>query len=219
MTRRALLFDLDGCLVDSTRAITTCINLALDGVGLPVRDPAELVRFIGPPLPESFATLLDESGADARLVADCVTLYRVAYPEVSLRSTEVVPGIEPALAALSAEAVLAVVTSKPREFAVPIVEHLGLAPWFVAVHGPVTDLQGEPKAATLRRALDTIGPGLELGHVVMIGDREHDVAAGIACGVRTVGVTWGAGDRAELEAAGADHVVASPAELVALLGR
>jgi phosphoglycolate phosphatase len=51
----------------------------------------------------------------------------------------------------------------------------------------------------------------------MIGDRSHDMHAGRACGTRTVGVLWGAGDRDELEQAGADRVVAQPDELAVIL--
>jgi phosphoglycolate phosphatase len=52
---------------------------------------------------------------------------------------------------------------------------------------------------------------------VMIGDREHDVLAGHACGTMTIGVLWGAGDRAELEAARAHRIAATVEELHALV--
>jgi len=217
VTAQVLLFDLDGCLVDSTVPITRCMNLALVQVGLPERDPAELVRFIGPPLPASFATMLAEADADPSLAPTCVEAYRAAYPQESLRTTRVVAGIPEVLAEVGRDAVLAVVTSKPRPFALPIVEHLGLLASFRAVHGPQTDLQGEPKAVTLRRALADVAPDADPTEVVMIGDREHDVLAGRACGTRTVGVTWGAGSVEELAAAGADHLAATPAELTAVL--
>jgi len=212
-----LLFDLDGCLVDSTVPITTCMNLALERVGLPARAPSELVRFIGPPLPASFVTLLEEAGADPTLAPRCVEAYRAAYQEESVRSTQVVDGIEQALDTLVGTAVLAVVTSKPRAFALPIVEHLGLVSRFAAVHGPVADLQGEPKATTLRRALADVAPTADPTQVVMVGDREHDVLAGRECRTRTVGVTWGSGSAEELLRAGADHLVTTPVELVEVL--
>lgn len=216
-----LLFDLDGCLVDSTRPITSGINHALVEVGLPARDPHDLTRCIGPPLFTSFETLLREAGADEGLAGRCVDLYRDVYPAESLRSTTVVPGIPEALDRLAPRAVLAVVTSKPAVYAVPIITSVGLRDRFAAIHAPGTDLQGEPKAVTLRRALDHLGahlaPDGDPARAVMIGDREHDVLAGVACGTRTVGVTWGSGDRAELQNAGADHLVSTPAELLGLL--
>lgn len=217
MTRpELLLFDLDGCLVDSTLPITAGMNHALVGVGLPARDRGELIRFIGPPLFGSFMTLLREVGGDEALAARCVDLYREFYPEEARRSTTVVPGMAAALEELGAVAAMAIVTSKPGEYAVPIVDAVGLRPHFLAVHAPKTDLQGEPKAVTLARALEDLAPEADPASTAMIGDREHDVLAGVACGARTVGVTWGAGDRAELRTAGADHIVSAPAELVEL---
>lgn len=212
-----LLFDLDGCLVDSTAPICAAMNHALVAVDLPAREPGELVRFIGPPLFASFETLLLEARGDVRLAGRCVALYREVYPEESLRSTTVVPGIDTVLQELGASVAMAVVTSKPGEYAEPIVDALGLRPHFLAVHAPGTDLKGEPKAETLERALEDLATA-DPARAVMIGDREHDVLAGIACGTATVGVTWGAGDRTELEAAGADHIVTTPAALVELFG-
>jgi phosphoglycolate phosphatase-like HAD superfamily hydrolase len=86
------------------------------------------------------------------------------------------------------------------------------------VHAPDSDHGSEPKTVTLTRALAALLPAAEPSRAVMVGDRHHDVAAGRACGTFTVGVTWGAGDRAELTAAGADRVVDTPGQLAALFG-
>jgi phosphoglycolate phosphatase len=112
---------------------------------------------------------------------------------------------------------LVLVTSKPERFAVPIVARLGLDRWLEAVVAPSLDRRAEPKAVTLSRALTTVTPDVDPSATVMVGDRSHDVLAGQACGTRTIGVTWGAGSRAELAAAGADRIVDTPAELVAAL--
>lgn len=211
-----ILFDLDGCLVDSTLAITDAMNHALTSLNLPPRSVAALTRFIGPPLVESFATLLREAGADADLAPECIDAYRERYRTSSLEDTKVVAGMPEALDRLGGSSRLGVVTSKPLLFAVPILERVGLRDRFVAVHGPDADHQVEPKAVTLARALADVGEAADTASAVMVGDRSHDVIAGRACGIATVGVTWGAGDRAELVDAGADHVVDSAAELVAL---
>jgi phosphoglycolate phosphatase len=213
----AVFLDLDGCLVDSTRAITGCLNHALEVLGRPARPPAELVPLIGPPLAEGLAQLLEDDGTDPALVAAGVAAYRARYATVSLTQTEVVPGIPEALRSLQAVAPLAVVTSKPGAFAVPILARFELLDRFVAVHGPDLEHRAEPKTVTLGRALAEVTPGGDPATTVMVGDRSHDVVAGRACGTATVGVTWGAGPREELVAAGADRIVDTPAELVARL--
>lgn len=212
----AAFFDLDGCLLDSQAAITACINAALRSAGLPARAPAELRWCVGPPLRDSFARLLAEAGADPRRAPDLVDGYRAAYPEAARRTTRVVPGVADLLRRLHGEAPVAVVTSKPPPFAAPLLEAAGLTPFLAGLYAPGLDALAEAKTVTLRRALAATAAA-DRARTVMVGDRHHDIDAGRACGTATVGVTWGAGSRQELEDAGADVVVDTPDALAALL--
>lgn len=214
------LFDLDGCLVDSTPVVTACIDHALTTVADLAAVGTEGLRFaVGPPLIRSFEQLLGERGVEAALVGACLEAYRDRYDEVAHTDTIVFDGIEAALDRLAEHGRLAVVTSKPRAIAEPLVAALGLRDRFVAVHGPGLDHDIEPKAVTLRRALRDLDVA-DPSRAVMIGDRSYDVVAGRTVGTRTVGVTWGAGDRAELDAAGADAIIDRPDQLAdALLMR
>lgn len=217
-TTEAVFLDLDGCLVDSRDAITHCINHGLTAVGLTARAPADLYRFIGPPLIHTFEELLSAGGADPALAATCIDRYRERYTEVAAELTTLVPGIAAAVAAISERATVAVVTSKPTAFAAPLVTSVGLDRWVEHVFGPELDEHIEPKATTLRRALAWAGIAEPPGaRVWMVGDRHHDVEAGRTCGTATVGVTWGIGDRAELAAARADVIVDDPGELAGVV--
>jgi phosphoglycolate phosphatase len=211
VTPAAVLFDLDGVLIDSRVAITRSLNHALVAVGAPERPPAELERWIGPPLLDAFAELAGPGRAHAGLDA-----YRARYATASLEETLLAPGMDVALAEIAAVVPTAVATSKPRAFAVPLCERLGLARHLTAIEGPGLDAPHEPKAVTVARALAALGlaPGAD---AVLVGDRSHDVEGARANGIRCVGVLWGIGDRAELEAAGADAIVAAPADLRAAL--
>jgi len=216
---QAAFFDLDGCLVDSTAPISAAMNEALRDLGLPTRDPADLYGYIGPPLVESFQELLASAGADPALATDAVDAYRRVYPELAQRRTRPAPGIAELLAGLEGRVTMMVVTSKPVEYAEPILDAVGLRSHFAAVFGPALDALHEPKAAKLEQALALarVGEHERRSGAVMIGDRKHDVAAGRHCGTGTIGVTWGIGDRTELASAGADVVVDHPSELAALL--
>ncbi len=209
-------FDLDGCLVDSRSAIGHALNEALHEHGLPTLPDTALEPMIGPPLRESLATLVDELLGDPDDVDPLLATFRRHYRHDSIRLTTRVPGIREALHALDPWARVGVVTSKPLPFAVPIVDAVGLRSHVAFVEGPTLEATDEAKAATLARTLDRWGRG---DGVVMVGDRSHDVLAGQANDATTVGVTWGIGDRAELEAAGADHVIDAPDELPDLLRR
>ncbi len=219
MSRPALLcFDLDGCLVRSDEAIADALNHALAAVGARSRTAAELRSSIGPPLVENLTRLLGEDGVDVaagdgpELLARGVTVYRARYAEVGFALTEPYPGIAAALEGLDASGVpRVVVTAKPTEVAAALVARVGLAEHFAAVHGTPGGVAVEEKRVTLAAVLRA--RGVDPAAAVMIGDREHDVRAGRACGTATVGVLWGAGSEDELTAAGAGVLVATPPEL------
>jgi phosphoglycolate phosphatase len=207
----AVLFDLDGVLIDSRVAIVRCIEHGLRAVGAPVPPPAELEPLIGPPLIDGFADLAGPDKAAAALSA-----YRERYVVSSLKETTVVPGAREALAAVAALVPTALATSKPHAYAVPLCERLGLAPHLTAIAGPSLDAVAEPKAVTVTRALAALG--LSAGaDALLVGDRRHDVEGARANGLGCVGVLWGIGTEAELRDAGADPIVASPADLPAAL--
>ena len=208
---RAVLFDLDGVLLDSRTAIVRCIEHGLREQGVATPPAADLERFIGPPLVDAFTEL-----AGPELAAACLASYRERYVHSSLEETTVVPGAREALAAVAARVPVAVATSKPRAYAEPLCERLGLAPHLRVIAGPELDAPDEAKAVTVRRALAALGlaPGAD---APLIGDRRHDAEAAHANRIRCVGVLWGIGDEPELRAAGADPVVATPDRLVPAL--
>jgi phosphoglycolate phosphatase len=208
----AVLFDLDGVLVDSRSAIGGSMNHALTSRGHGQRDEALLHRYIGPPLYEAFAELTGEPVGSPE-VAALVAAYRERYAVASLRDSLINPGIEPALEALGRSYTLAVATSKPRTFAVPLLDVLGLSRHFVWIAGPELDSTLEPKAETVRVALEHVG-GLP---AVMVGDRSHDIEGARANGIPVIAVAWGIGDLDEL--APADALVGAPSELPAVVER
>ena len=213
MTPAAVLFDLDGVLIDSRVAIVRCIQHGLRENGAPVPEAAELERFIGPPLIDAFAEL-----AGPELAGACLTAYRERYVWSSLEETTAVPGAAEALAEVASRVPVAVATTKPRAFAEPLCHRLGLSPSLRAVVGPELGHADEVKTTTVRRALEALGLG-PAADAPLVGDRSHDAEAARANGIPCIGVLWGIGDEAELRAAGADPIIASPADLpAALLG-
>jgi len=208
----AVLFDLDGVLVDSRAAISRCINHALDAHGLPEHAPASLHRFIGPPLPAVFAELIGQP-ADSAVVLSCIKAYLARYATASLSDTTVIAGMPDTLAELACSYRLAVATSKSLAFADPLLAALGLREHFDVIAGPDLNAHGEEKAVTIRRALSM----LDVDRAVMVGDRKYDIAAAREHDIPCIGVLWGVGSEKELLTAGADALAHSPAELAGLL--
>ena len=209
MSATAVLFDLDGVIVDSRQAFANSVNHALAVNGLAERDAAELHRFIGPPLHGTFRELAGDL-ADA-----CVASYREHYLRTSAQETIVFAGMREALAHLGAQVPLAVATSKAAALAEPLLEALGLREYFAVLAGPSLEAEAEAKTVTLGRALAALDGGAS---PVMVGDRLYDIVAAHDHGLAAVGVLWGIGDEAELREAGADVIVHAPGELAAALG-
>jgi phosphoglycolate phosphatase len=206
----AVLFDMDGTLVDSQPGIVAAMNRTLRALGEPERDPEDLRARIGPPLQDTFGDLL---GRPATEVDDIVAAYRDRYRETMRDGTFVFPGIPELLADLTAaEHPLAVATSKAQPLAQELLDHLGLGPWFAAVCGPVPPSH-EDKAGTIGRALDELGTST----AVLVGDRHHDVTGARAHGLATIGAGWGYGGEDELWAAGARAIARRPDEVPGLL--
>jgi len=206
----AVLFDLDGVLVDSRAAISGAMNHALAANGFPQRPEAELYRFIGPPLALGFAELTGQP-ADSAVVVACITGYRERYAVTSVTDTKVFPGIAEALDELAQHHRLAVATSKALALAEPLLAGLDLRERFAAVAGPDLSAHAEDKATTIGAAL----AALDVERGVMIGDRSFDVVGARANGLAAVGVTWGIGSAEEL--ADADAIVDAPADLPAIV--
>jgi phosphoglycolate phosphatase len=188
------------------------MNAALVACGFEAREPASLHRYIGPPLAWAFAELTGEP-ADGPVVADCVAAYRDVYPEVSIRDTRVFTGVPEMLDALGSRYPLGVATSKPRAYAEPLIEALGLRGFFAVVAAPDLSVLGESKTETVGAALAALGA---CGGA-MVGDRNVDMVAAVAHGLRAVGATWGMGSVTELRGAGADELVDTPAGLLDVL--
>jgi phosphoglycolate phosphatase len=207
----AVLFDLDGVLVDSRVAFARSINAALSEHGLPERPAADLHAYLGPPLHRTFAAL----GGGEEQVDALVLSYRARYRSAMAAESAVFDGIPEALAALAAAMPLVVATSKSRALAEPLLEQLGLRAYFRAVHGPSLQARDEAKSLTIARALQGLP---HARRPVMVGDRKFDVLGARAHELPCVGVLWGIGTERELREAGAAALVRDPSELVSLLG-
>ncbi len=214
MSYRIIFFDLDGTLTDPTEGITRAVQYALAHLGVDEPDRERLRPFIGPPLHKSFTQFY---GFDEGQAWRAIEAYRDYFARQGMYENLLFPGVPELLAQLrDAGRTLYVVTSKPTHFAVPIVAHFGLTDYFARVIGSELDLTNADKPTLVRRAR-ALHPDEPDGAFVMIGDREHDIIGARANDLASIGVTYGAGEEAEIAAAGATQIAHSVAELAALL--
>lgn len=221
MTSRNVLFwDLDGTIADSGAGITASMNEVFATVGVEALSDVEIRRVIGPPLQTTMPELLSRRGLDVARSEEFIHEYRRVYIERHLPHTSVIDGMRDVIETLSEHWHLAVVTAKPQPQAEVAVRATGLDHHMVTVVGPAADAPVH-KSVLLRRALADVDRELgvtpHLEECWMIGDRNHDIEAGVQVGTRAAGVLWGFGDHEELSSAGAHAIVAHPKDLLALL--
>jgi phosphoglycolate phosphatase len=203
----ALLFDLDGCLVDSLPSITRCWGETLGAVGRPAPTAADLRPYVGPPADQTARALAPD------MTQPEIEELLAAYRRCTTVAEDVAafPGIPELLEVLAGRGVpLAVATSKSIEVVEPLLERLDLTRWFDVVEGTGRHELGTDKATIVARALAGLAPTRAFA---LVGDREHDVIGAHTHGLTAIGALWGYGSADELTAAGADVLVASPAEL------
>lgn len=207
---RAVVFDLDGTLVDSLDDIAFHLNAALADHGLPARTRAEISEWVG----YGSARLVERAVPDAGLAAGVLAAYRAHYHARPVIHTRPYAGIPETLDALAPGRTLAVLSNKPHAEVVAIVAAL-LPRWsFAAIAGERPDIPRKPDAASVLSILSPLGILPE--HAALVGDSEVDIATARAAGLTSIAVTWGFRSAAALEAAGPDVLVRSPAELAAL---
>lgn len=209
--KRSILFDLDGTLTDSGEGILNSAAYALEQLNVPVPSREEMRVFVGPPLHETFVKF----GVPRELAEEAVRLYRVRYIPIGKYENHPYPGIRELLETLQSRGHrLYVATSKPEGMSIDILEHFDLAKYFIRICGASMDASRTAKDAVIAYLLEETG---EAGNMVMVGDTEFDVLGAKAHGIPCIGVSWGYGEVAAMEAAGAAAIAHDTEELLALL--
>ena len=146
-----------------------------------------------------------------------MAVFREYFSEIGIFENTVYKGVPEMLETLQAAGfTLAVATSKPEVFAERILARFDLAKYFTAVAGATMDEKRTNKAEVIRYALEKLGVK-ERSHILMVGDREHDILGAKAVGLKSLGVLYGYGDRAELTAAGADLLAETPMDVCRII--
>ena len=162
------------------------------------------------------ARLLQQYGDDR--VEQAVGIYRARYSEVGIYDCSVYPGVVGMLDGLrDAGTTMYIATSKRRDFADRVIDHLSLRSYVRGVYGALPGGGLDEKQDLLAHILSV--ENVAAPEAVMVGDRLHDMHAARHNDIRGIGVLWGYGGHDELMAAGADAVAAQPDEVVRLVLR
>jgi phosphoglycolate phosphatase len=205
-----IIFDLDGTISDSIVGITRSINHSLSHHGYGEHSIADLLKYMGPPIDQTFAHLTASS--EQTRISSLVTIFRERYSKVGYSENRLYVGIETALQDLSESgANLGVCTSKRSDFAEKILELFDLRKYFKFVCG------GEVGIHKWQQLEGLLQKNIIPSKSIMVGDRDLDIIAAHKNGLHSAGVLWGYGNREELSVHEPRFIFSSPTELTILI--
>ena len=217
--RTHVLLDLDGTLSDSEPGILNSLQWACMVEGFPIPTEAEVRSVIGPP----FEVGLPSIGIPDDALERVIDRYRERYADTGAYENTLYDGVLEMLDALAAAGYsLSIATAKPEVTAYPILDFFGISDRFAVRAGATLTGERRTKAQVIGHALHELeihaDPDL-WDHVMMVGDRDHDVLGAMQHYIPCIGVLWGYGSIEELLGAGAVALAESPSDVAELVGQ
>jgi phosphoglycolate phosphatase len=211
---RAVLFDLDGTLVDSYTALTEAVNHARRTHGLHELSSVRIREFVG----DGVERLLQRAFEKPEIPRTVIDAFESRYDEICCEESKVLADVDATLDKLHELGVaMAVCTNKPTFFSKKILDFLGLSHYFAAIVGP--DLAGarKPDRQHLDHTLQSVNCTRE--EALFVGDMPIDVRAARNSGMDVAVVATGSSTREQLAASEPDHFLERFGDLLKIVGR
>ena len=186
----ALLFDLDGTLVDSIGDLALAANGMLDELGRPARTLEEVRRFVGKGIPKLVERCLGDAALPDADFEAAVEVFKRHYAQTNGRVSQAYPGVVEMLDTLRRQGLpMGCVTNKAAAFTEPLLQQTGLAPYFdVVVSGDTLEVK-KPHPGMLLHACQRLG--VDIARTLMVGDSANDAESARAAGCPVLLMTWG----------------------------
>lgn len=212
---KAVIFDLDGTLLNTLDDLADAVNYALRELGRRELDVSVVRQLVGNGVPKLIERALDRTGGDGGEDFDkCLALFKMFYGAHGTDKTRLYDGVADALAELKAKGIkTAVVTNKYDESAQQMKRKYFDGVDFIV--GARDGIRPKPSTDGVVCALDVLG--VNRADAVYVGDGETDIATAKAAGLPVIAVSWGFRDRALLETLAPDAIIDSPSELGAAI--
>ena len=207
------IFDLDGTIMDSAQGIVCSVEYALEKMGVTEYDRQTNLRFIGPPLVDSFMEYYSMSEADA---LRAVAFYRERYSVTGIYEARMYDGVRELLTRLKEQGVkLYIGSSKPEKYVRMILEKQGILDLFDYVAGATFDESRNNKEQVLTYLFEQVE--IDKKSAVMIGDRYHDIDGAHYVKIPCIAVLYGFGNEAEFKKHGAEYIAADTDEILKII--
>ncbi len=215
MMPEALIFDLDGTILDTLRDLTNSVNFALEKNGLPLRTQNEIRSFVG-----NGIRLLTEravpQNASNKLADACFADFKTHYKENSAVFTKPYDGIVSLLTDARAKGIKTAVVSNKADFAVHTLVEKYFKGLFDYSVGEKEGIRRKPCPDSVLNAVDTLCVNKE--KCIYIGGSDVDIETARNSGIPCIAVTWGFRDKAFLEVFSPDYIVSSVDEIIDIIG-
>jgi len=216
----ALLFDLDGTLLDTIPDLYEAVRRMLAELGEPTRSIEELTHMVGKGIPNLVLRSLTDGrpGLDPALVERGLPAFRRHYAVVNGNATRIYEGVDATLAEFARQRIrMACVTNKAAAFTEPLLEKMGLASFFDCVVSGDTLPHSKPAPEPLLYACERLG--VAPARTLMVGDSANDAAAALAAGIPVLLLTYGYSEGRDVDTIECDGVVSDFPALTRYVGR
>lgn len=210
---KALLFDLDGTLVNSLEDLKNSTNFALDKMGFPVHETECYKYFVGDGMAKLIERALPEDKRDTETIQNTLKIFLEHYAQHYVDKTVPYDGIVQLLDELTSYK-LAIISNKNQEMATVVVKKL-LGDKFQIVCGKRENYPTKPDPKLTLEIISELG--VKPSECVFIGDSGMDMAVAKNAGCIALGVLWGFRKEDELRENGADYIASAPAEILGVL--
>ena len=212
---KAIVFDLDGTLLDTVGDIAAALNRALAACGLPTHEQKTVETFLGGGIRDAVMKATPE-GTGQEVIERVLDLYRDDYVAHCTEKTRLYDGVREMVDCLAAQGFeMAVLSNKTEATAQKIVAHFFPNGEFKAVFGRAADRPLKPHPDAAKPVLDVLGLAPE--EIAYVGDSNTDILFAKAVGMLPVATPWGYRSREELVEAGAELIAEHPMELLELI--
>ena len=211
MKFKAIIFDLDGTLIDSYSAIEESLNYVLEHFGLPKVDLATTKKMVGRGLENLIQQAIGEDRKEQG-----IALFRKSYDETVMRGTFLLPEVDETIRALYTQGIkMAVASNKPSIYSRTILENFDLNPFFEACYGPDVVKQAKPHPAMLEGLMKELNADKK--ETLYVGDMVIDVETAKNAGIPVALIATGGNSSDELLSTKSDYYLKKFSDLLPLV--
>ncbi len=216
MKFKAIIFDLDGTLLNTIKDIADSMNEVLKKLGFPIYKTEDYYYFVGEGMKVLCERVIPQECNTPEMIERCVKLMKSEYQKNWFKNTKPYHGIPELLLELKKRDIkMAVLSNKPDEFTKLFVQKLLPDTQFSIVLGETKGMPKKPApdgALYIARVL-----GIPLEQIIYLGDSNIDMKTAVSAGMYPVGALWGFRTAEELMYAGAKKLIRTPEELLQII--